>query len=300
VKSVLITGGSGSLGHALVQRLLTEEKPDRVIVYSRGECTQFMMAESMRPLDLERRLRFFIGDVRDRDRLRRAFDGVDVVIHAAALKRIEVGAYNPSEMVKTNVLGAMNVIEAAMDAGVEKVVFTSTDKAWQPVSPYGQSKALAESLFLNANNTRGENGPIFAVTRYGNVAGSRGSVIPTWQEMLKHSVTVPVSDPEVTRFYMDMDEAVDLVMGTVVNMRGGELNIPSLPAYRLGDLATAMGVKVMKITGLALYEKMHEGLADGNTSDVAPRMTVPDLRRRLNLGVEGIDRLQGEAVAVAL
>lgn len=277
-----MTGGSGSLGRALARRLLTEEKPDRIIILSRGEHAQADMAREMAALDPDKRLRFFIGDVRDRDRLRRAFDGVDVVIHAAALKRIEVGAYNPTEMIKSNVLGSMNVIEAAMDAHVEKVVFTSTDKAVSPVSPYGLSKALAETLFLNANNTRGKNGPIFAVTRYGNVAGSNGSVIPTWLRILQSSDTVPVSDPEVTRFYMEISDAVDLVMGTVVNMSGGELNIPALPAYRLGDLAEAMGAK-MNIIGLPAFEKRHESMSEGNSSDIAPRMSVPNLRRRINV-----------------
>lgn len=286
MKSILITGGSGSLGHALACRLLAVEKPDRIIVLSRGEHAQATMAQTMKPLDPGGRLRFFIGDVRDRDRLRRALEDVDTVIHAAALKRIEIGQYNPGEMVKTNIMGSMNVIEAATDAGVRKVVFTSTDKAWQPISPYGQSKALAESLFLNANNTRGSRGPLFAVTRYGNVAGSNGSVIPIWRRILERADTVPVSDQDVTRFYMTMEEAVDLVMGTVVNMEGGELNIPSLPAYRLGDLAEAMGAKHTFVTGLGSYEKKHEGLADGNTSDVAPRMSIADLRRRLKWDIK--------------
>lgn len=281
MKSILVTGGSGSLGRALVRRLLTEDKPDRIVVFSRGEHAQADMACEFAPLDPDNRLRFFIGDVRERDRLRRAFDGVDTVIHAAALKRIEVGAYNPTELVRTNILGSMNVIEAAMDAHVERVVFTSSDKAFQPISPYGQSKALAESLFLNANNMRGARGPIFAVTRYGNVAGSNGSVIPTWRKALETGITVTMTDPQCTRFWMDMSEAVDLVLGTAVNMKGGELNIPRLPAYRLGDLAEAMGAQHANIIGLPAFEKLHEGMADGNTSDKAARMTVPILRMRL-------------------
>ena len=281
MRSVLITGGSGSLGRAIVRRLLTEDKPERIIVFSRGEHAQADMARECAPLDPDGRLRFFIGDVRERDRLRRAFEGVEVVIHAAALKRIEVGAYNPTEMVRTNVFGAMNVIEAAMDAHVERVVFTSSDKAHQPVSPYGQSKALAESLFLNANNMRGAKGPIFSATRYGNVANSRGSVIPTWRRILETSDTVPVTDPACTRFYMEMSEAVDLVLSTAINMKGGELNIPTLPAYRLGDLAEAMGAK-MRITGLPSFEKLNESMSEGNSSDKAERMTVPVLRHRLH------------------
>lgn len=226
----------------------------------------------------DRRLRFFIGDTRDRDRLRRAFLGVDIVIHAAALKRIEVGQYNPFEMVQTNVMGAMNVCEAAIDSNVQRVVALSSDKAYQPISPYGQTKALAESIFRFAY--RADHGPIFAVTRYGNVWKSQGSVVPRWQEALKRGDTVVVTDPEVTRFFMTMDEAVDLVHRTMVTMKGGELNIPTLPAYRLGDLAEAMGAK-MKIIGLPPWEKKHEGMCDGNTSDKARRMSIEELRSYL-------------------
>lgn len=281
MRSVLVTGGSGSFGRAFVHRLLQVEKPDRIVIYSRGEHAQAEMARDMAPFDPDGRLRFFIGDVRDRDRLRRAFTGCDVVVHAAALKRIEIGQYNPAEMVKTNILGAMNVIEAATDTTVEKVVALSTDKAWQPISPYGQSKALAESLFINANNTRGADGPIFAVTRYGNVAGSAGSVIPIWRRQLVHDGgRAIVTDPDVTRFWMTIGEAVELVIDTIATMRGGELIIPTLPAYRLGDLAEAMGVTA-QVTSLPPWEKQHEGMSDGNTSDVARRMSVAELRERL-------------------
>lgn len=275
-RSILITGGTGSFGRAFVRRLLDSHGPRRVIVLSRDEHKQAAMAQEFP----DGRMRFFVGDVRDRERVRRAFTDVDIVVHAAALKRIEVGHYNPQEMVKTNVLGAANVIEAAQDAGVGKVVALSTDKAWQPVSPYGQTKALAETLFLNANNTRGHAGPVYAVTRYGNVAGSNGSVIPKWRALVCAGKPVPVTDPDCTRFWMTMDEAVNLVCGTIATMNGGELNIPSLPAYRLGDLAEAMGAR-MEITGLPCWEKKHEGMADGNTSDVARRMSVDELRDAL-------------------
>jgi UDP-N-acetylglucosamine 4,6-dehydratase/5-epimerase len=269
MKSVLITGGTGSFGQAFTQRVLENESVERIAILSRGEHAQAEMADRFS----DPRLRFFIGDVRDRDRLRRAFDGVDVVVHAAALKRIEVGAYNPDEMVKTNILGAMNVVEAAVDAGVSKVVALSTDKAYQPVSPYGQSKALAETIFRNAQRP----GTKFAVTRYGNVWRSKGSVVPKWEAILRTASAVPVTDPDVTRFFMRMSEAVDLVIDTIYTMRGGELNIPTLPAYRLGDLAEAMGAK-MNVTGLPAYEKKHEGMCDGNTSDKARRMSVDELR----------------------
>ena len=175
----------------------------------------------------------------------------------------------------------MTVIEAAQDAGVRKVVALSTDKAWQPISPYGQSKALAEMLFLNANNTTGESGPRFAVTRYGNVWNSAGSVVPTWRALLAAGAPhVPISDPDCTRFFMTMDEAIDLVIDTIKTMKGGEFVIPTLPAYRLGDLALAMGVE-MDVRGLPTYEKLHEGMADGNTSDKARRLSVDDLREAL-------------------
>lgn len=262
----------------MVKHLLAmEDGPERIAIYSRGEHCQAEMAKQLELLDKDKRLRFFIGDVRDRDRLKRAFTGIDFVIHAAALKRIEVGRYNPIEMVKTNVDGAVNVIEAANDAGVKKVVALSTDKAWQPISPYGQSKALAESLFRNAYCGK----TIFAVCRYGNVWKSQGSVVPHWQNLIDQGCSsVPVTDPECTRFFMPMDEAIDFVLETSRDMQGGELFIPPLPAYRLGDLAEAMGAG-MEIIGLPGWEKKHEGMALGMTSDVAPRMSLDELRAAL-------------------
>jgi UDP-N-acetylglucosamine 4,6-dehydratase/5-epimerase len=227
------------------------------------------------------RLRWFIGDVRDQQRLRRAMEGVEVVVHAAALKRIEVGHYNPVEVAKTNVDGAINVIEAAQDAHVEKVVALSTDKACEPCSPYGFSKALSESIFLAANNTTGPDGPRFSCCRYGNVWNSNGSVVPTWRRLLENGVdAVPVSDPDVTRFFMRLEEAVDLVLETIENMQGGELVVPDLPAYRLADLAEAMGANVL-IKGLPHWEKKSESMLPGEPSDKARRMTVPELRAAL-------------------
>lgn len=277
MRSILVTGGSGAFGTAFTKSMLRENNADRIVILSRSEHRQAEMAREIGPDD---RLRFFIGDVRDRDRLRRAMEGIGVVIHAAALKRIEVGAYNPLEVKKTNIDGAANVIEAATDAGVGRVVALSSDKAFEPVSPYGTSKAFAESLFLAANNTRGNHGPIFAVVRYGNVWGSTGSVVPTWRKMLQTSKTVPVTDPECTRFFMTMDQAVALVLETAYAMVGGEIVIPTLPAYRLGDLAEAMGAK-MKIIGLPAWEKRHESMAAGNSSDKARRMSIEDLKAAL-------------------
>lgn len=292
MKSVLITGGSGAFGTAFVKHLLRVSSciPGRIAIYSRSEHRQAEMARELSPLDLpppnQSRIRYFIGDVRDRDRLRRAMEGIEVVIHAAALKRIEVGAYNPLEVKKTNIDGAANVIEAATDAHVTRVVALSTDKAFEPISPYGTSKAFAESLFLAANNTRGWNGPLFSVVRYGNVWNSTGSVVPTWRKMFAEQggafpFTVPVTDPECTRFFMTMQQAVDLVFDTAMHSIGGETIIPDLPAYRLGDLAEAMGAR-MDVRGLPDYEKRHESMGPGNSSDKARRMTVEELREALS------------------
>jgi UDP-N-acetylglucosamine 4,6-dehydratase/5-epimerase len=277
--SILITGGSGAFGTAFVKSIIAKEMgyKRRIVVFSRNEHRQAEMAREINDSD---RMRFFIGDVRDRDRLRRAMEGVQIVVHAAALKRIEVGFYNPMEVKKTNIDGAANVIEAAMDAGVNKVVALSSDKAFEPVSPYGTSKAFAESLFLAANNTRGSRGPLFAVVRYGNVWGSTGSVVPLWRSILTTSDTVPVTNPECTRFFMRMSEAVELVWNTIWDMKGGEIMIPTLPAYRLGDLAEAMGGK-MNILGLPAYEKLHESMGPGNSSDKARRMSVAELKEAL-------------------
>jgi FlaA1/EpsC-like NDP-sugar epimerase len=283
--SCLITGGSGALGTAIAKRLLENPRGEdiaRIIVFSRGEYRQHQMAKELEPLDEYKRLRFFIGDVRDRDRLRRAMERTHVVIHAAALKRIEVGHYNPVEMVKTNVLGSINVVEAAQDAGVAKVVGVSSDKAYQPVSPYGCSKAMMESLFLAANSTSGWEGPRFSVCRYGNVWNSTGSVVPVWREILRKNkdAALPVTDPECTRFFMRMSEAVDLVLETARAMKGGETAIPNLPAFRLHDLAVAMDA-TYRVIGLPRWEKLHESMSSAGSSADARRMTVDELMAEL-------------------
>lgn len=279
MKSVLVTGGSGAFGTAFAERLLKDNLSNRICLFSRGEHRQFLTSQELKPKDKYDRLRFMIGDVRDRDRLRRAMEDIDVVVHAAALKRIEVGHYNPLEMVKTNINGAINVIEAAHDAGVPKVVALSSDKAFQPVSPYGMSKALAESLFLAANNTSGKLGPKFSVCRYGNVWRSTGSVVPVWEKMRAEGDTVPVTSVDCTRFFMKMSGAVDLVLNTIRSMPT-EVAIPELPAFRIGDLVEAMGVKYREI-GLPAWEKMHESMSETNSSDKARRMTVDELVKAL-------------------
>lgn len=288
MKSVLVTGGTGFFGRSFVSRLLSSGSCDRICVYSRSESAQAEMRDSISDKD-RTKVRFFIGDVRDRDRLRRAMDGVDTVVHAAALKRIEVGMYNPIEMVKTNVGGSVNVIEAAQDAHVGAVVYLSTDKAFRPISPYGLSKAMAESLFLDANNTVRHTGPFFSVTRYGNVFNSTGSVVPRWNAMIESGKEeVPVTDPDCTRFFMRDSEAVDLVLQAIRGVEKGlsgdlwqTILIPQLPAFRLGDLAEAMGVG-MRIVGLPEYEKKHESMSEGISSDMVRRMSVNEIRYELD------------------
>ncbi len=278
VDSVLITGGTGFFGKAFVRYCLEDRTYHRICVFSRDEAKQAAMRDEFKNDD---RLRFFIGDVRDSARLERAMQEVDHVVHAAALKRVEVGEYNPDELVKTNVVGSLNVIQAAQAAGVQKVVALSSDKACDPINAYGASKLLMEKIFLAANNARGRNGPLFAVTRYGNVAGSTGSVIPTWRAMLAAGATeVPITDIDATRFWMSATEAVHLVLGTLHTMAGGELVIPTLRAFRLGDLAIAMDAPV-KVIGLRSGEKMHESLIAGNSSEHARRLTVQELNSML-------------------
>lgn len=277
MRSILITGGSGFFGRAFVNRLLASDAgPDRICIYSRDEVKQSRMAAE---LGHDERLRFFIGDVRDKDRLRRAMSGVEVVVHAAALKRIEAAHWNPDEVVKTNVLGSMNVIDAAHDARVGRVVFLSTDKAYQPVSPYGQTKALAESLFMAANRTHAH-GPRYSCTRYGNVTGSTGSVIPVWRNCIATGDRVRMTDPEATRFWMWDHEACDLVLDTIRRMPD-TIAVPVLPAYRLGDLAEAMDIKDPEIVGLPGWEKKFESMSADLHSNEARRMSVDELREAL-------------------
>lgn len=274
--SVLITGGSGYFGRAFSEHMLVDGWADRVVIYSRCEHRQ---AAAREMLGDDPRMRWMIGDVRDYRRLVRAMRGVDVVVHAAALKRIEVGAYNPDEMVRTNVLGTLNVCDAAIACGVRHVVGVSSDKAFQPISPYGQSKALAESLLLGAHG--GAGGPTFTVVRYGNVAGSTGSVIPRWRAMIAGGATnVPVTDPECTRFWMTARQAVEFVSDSIGGAHCGKVRVPELPAFRLADLAEAMGVD-MDIIGLPPHEKRHEGMRDGVWSHEARRMSVAEIREGL-------------------
>jgi UDP-N-acetylglucosamine 4,6-dehydratase len=257
-QSILITGGTGSFGRKLVEVLLRDH-PDarRIIVYSRDELKQFDMAQQF-PVSRHPQMRYFIGDVRDRDRLQRAMEDVDVVVHAAALKQVPAAEYNPFECIKTNVLGAQNVIDACLSSGVSKVVALSTDKAAAPINLYGATKLCSDKLFIAANNMRGTRDLRLSVVRYGNVMGSRGSVIPFFMQC-RPSGVLPVTDPRMTRFNISLEEGVRLVLETLERMWGGEIFVPKLPSYRITDVATAIGPECRQETvGIRPGEKLHE------------------------------------------
>jgi len=262
-RSVLITGGTGSFGRTFVSIALTHANPKRLIVLSRDEVKQAEMAQQ---LGGDPRLRFFLGDVRDRDRLRRAFRGVDVVIHAAALKQVPAAEYNPFEFIKTNIIGAEHVVDAALDAGVGKVVALSTDKAANPINLYGASKLCADKLFVAANSYGGGSGTRFTCVRYGNVVGSRGSVIPFFLERKKTGV-LPITHPDMTRFWITLDQGVTLVLATLGWMRGGEIFVPKLPTMKIVDLARAIAPECrLEIVGIRPGEKLHEVMVPGDES----------------------------------
>lgn len=264
--SVLITGGTGSFGKKFVETLF-QRQPDirRVVIYSRDELKQFEMAQSY-PSSQFPNLRFFIGDVRDHDRLRLAMEGIDTVIHAAALKQVPTAEYNPFECIKTNVIGAQNVIEAAMATGVKDVVALSTDKAAAPINLYGASKLCSDKLFIAANNIRGHRDLKFSVVRYGNVMGSRGSVIPFFLEKRKSGV-LPITDPSMTRFNISLAEGVDMVFFALKNALGGEIFVPKIPSYRITDVAEAIGPDCEHpVIGIRPGEKLHEEMITASDS----------------------------------
>ena len=258
-KSVLITGGTGSLGNMLVSLLLKHAAPRRVIIFSRDEFKQFQMSEKFRGAEP---LRFFLGDVRDRDRLKREFDGVDYVIHAAALKQVPAAEYNPFEFVKTNVMGAQNVIEAAIDAGIKRVAALSTDKAANPVNLYGATKLCSDKLFVAGNSYSGGRPARFAIVRYGNVVGSRGSVIPFFLERRRTGV-LPITHPEMTRFWITLEQAAVFVLNALHSMHGGEIFVPKIPSMRIVDLASLVGPDCRhEIIGIRPGEKVHEMMVE--------------------------------------
>lgn len=254
-KTILITGGTGSFGKKFIKRIVNEDIK-KVIVFSRDELKQYEMKQEF----TDPRIRFFIGDVRDKDRLYRAFDGVDIVIHAAAMKHVDACEYNPFEAVKTNIHGAQNVIDAAIDKGVEKVIALSTDKAASPVNLYGATKLASDKLFVAANSYVGDKATKFSVVRYGNVVGSRGSVVPFFKR-IKSTGKVPITDPRMTRFWITLDQGVQFVLDNLERMHGGEIFVPKIPSMRITDLAEAIapGCEV-EIVGIRPGEKLHEAM----------------------------------------
>jgi UDP-N-acetylglucosamine 4,6-dehydratase len=269
-RSVLITGGTGSFGRRFVSTLLDESDPARVIVFSRDELKQYQMRQSLGDVD---RLRFFLGDVRDKDRLYRAFDGVDFVIHAAALKQIPAAEYNPFEFVKTNILGAQNIIDASIDRGVGRVVALSTDKASSPINLYGATKLVSDKLFVNGNAYSGSHETIFSVVRYGNVVGSRGSVVPALRKLGPND-TFRITDSRMSRFWITLDGAVEFVARALNDMKGGEVFVPKLPSMKLVDMVEALAPQAeIEIIGIRPGEKLHEEM-----------ISVDEARRTIDRG----------------
>lgn len=257
-KTILITGGTGSFGNHFTDYVLRHYEPKKIIIYSRDEFKQFQMRNRLMEHDAV--MRYFIGDVRDEARLRRAFEGVDYVIHAAALKQVPACEYNPNEAIKTNIHGAMNVIEAALDSGVKRVVALSTDKAVNPVNLYGGTKLVSDKLFIAANSYSGYKDTRFAIVRYGNVAGSRGSVIPFFRSLVESGETeLPITDFEMTRFWISLEQGVQLVIKALGESRGGETFIAKIPSFKITDLARAILPDcVLKEVGIREGEKLHE------------------------------------------
>jgi UDP-N-acetylglucosamine 4,6-dehydratase/5-epimerase len=255
--SILVTGGTGSFGQAFVKKILTQRNIRRLIVFSRDELKQFEMAQAIKHPNL----RFFIGDIRDEARLERALEGIDTIVHAAALKQIVAAEYNPIECIKTNVLGAENIINAAMNTGVRRVIALSTDKAVNPVNLYGATKLCSDRLFVAANNFSRRDRTRFSVVRYGNVLGSRGSVVPLFKQLLASGEPLPITDDRMTRFWITLNEAAGFVERCINMMHGGEIFVPKIPSMRITDLADAMdaGGK-RKAIGIRPGEKLHEVL----------------------------------------
>ncbi|MBO6577031.1 MAG: UDP-N-acetylglucosamine 4,6-dehydratase (inverting) [Rhodothermales bacterium] len=285
-RSILITGGTGSFGKAFVRRLL-KQNPDipRLVIYSRDELKQYEMSLEFPP-ERYPGIRYFIGDVRDKDRLRRALEGIDTVVHAAALKQVPAAEYNPFEAIKTNVLGAQNLIDSCLEVGVSKVVALSTDKAAAPINLYGATKLCSDKLFTAAGNIRGQRDIRLSVVRYGNVMGSRGSVIPFFLK-LRSSGVLPITDPEMTRFNISLAEGVDMVLWAHETMRGGEIFVPKIPSYRITDVATAVAPNCeQSIIGVRPGEKIHEEMITASDSfytvDLGDYFAILPVAGRLN------------------
>lgn len=266
-KSILITGGTGSLGKALTNDILTKyPELRRLVIFSRDEQKQFQMAQEF-PFEKYPQIRFFIGDVRDKDRLIRAFQDIDYVIHAAAMKHVHIAEYNPDECIKTNIGGAENVVDACLKTKVKRVVALSTDKACAPINLYGATKLTSDKLFIAANNIKGENPIRFSVVRYGNVMGSNGSVIPFFINKKKEENRLPITDPNMTRFNISLQGGVDMVMYALEHALGGELFVPKIPSYRIMDVAEAIGPNCEKpVVGIRAGEKVHEEMITASDS----------------------------------
>jgi len=290
-KNILITGGTGSFGKKMVQIVLTHYKPKTLIVFSRDELKQFEMAQTFSPVKYPC-LKYVLGDVRDRDRLSRVFNGVDYVIHSAALKQVPAAELNPEEYIKTNVLGAMNIIEAALDNKVKKVIALSTDKAANPINLYGATKLCSDKLFVAANIYSASEGTKFAVVRYGNVLGSRGSVIPFFKERAATGV-LPITDERMTRFWITLDQAVHFVINSLEMSKGGEIFVPRIPSMKITDLAEAIAPECkMQFVGIRPGEKLHETLISEDEARNSVEfkqcyIIQPDSDRRKELLVAG-------------
>lgn len=266
-QTILITGGTGSFGNQFIQHVIDHYKPKKLIIFSRDELKQYEMAQRF-PESKFPFLRFFIGDVRDYERLYMAFRDVDIVIHAAALKHVSIAEYNPYECIHTNVIGAENIVRAALRNKVKKVLALSTDKAVSPINLYGASKLAAEKIFVAANNIRGEDKTIFSVVRYGNVVGSRGSVVPFFRKLIADGAdSLPITDIKMTRFWITLSQGVDFVLSNLALMKGGEIFIPKIPSMTITDLAEAMkpGIKT-HVIGIRPGEKLHECMLTSDES----------------------------------
>lgn len=263
-KTILITGGTGSFGKKFIKTVLSRYNPKKLIVYSRDELKQYEMASEFNAPSM----RYFIGDVRDGDRLMKAMDGVDFVVHAAALKHVPIAEYNPMECIKTNINGAQNVIDAALANGIEKVVALSTDKAANPINLYGATKLASDKLFVAANNIKGSKKTTFSVVRYGNVVGSRGSVVPFFKKLVNDGVKeIPITDARMTRFWITLEEGVEFVIKSFERMQGGEIFVPKIPSMRVVDLALAIAPNLpMRIVGIRPGEKLHEVMCPADDS----------------------------------
>jgi UDP-N-acetylglucosamine 4,6-dehydratase/5-epimerase len=263
-KNILITGGTGSFGKKYTKILLEKYQPNKIIIYSRDELKQYEMSQEYN----DKCMRYFIGDVRDADRLKKATRDVDFIIHAAALKHVPIAEYNPMECIKTNIYGAQNVIDAALDNGVSKIIALSTDKAANPVNLYGATKLASDKLFVAANNLVGTQDTQFSVVRYGNVIGSRGSVVPYFQKLLKDGTTfLPITDDKMTRFMITLDNGVNFVLKNFERMQGGEIFVPKIPSMKIVDLANAIAPMLdRKIIGIRPGEKLHEIMCPADDS----------------------------------